>query len=170
MEGTSMTQQAASVRNLDDRFRTAFESLAILQALHGGRLVTVRLIQYMNHDFAHSMRMLGDAIDDEFWATLRSRVGQAAQAVSARHAWGAVRPAQRVLTWLILADRRLDAARFLSDGGHAEGDAPLTGNPLLPLVRLPLFDDRTIPRWLFRATPGQTLRWARSGALLTRRR
>lgn len=152
---SSMTQHAHAVANLSDRFRTAFESLAILRALAGDATVAKRLVQFMNHDFPHSAHHL-PGTDDAFWIVLVDGIRRGLALAERYDVKRKIMPQHKVLFVLIAQNRREDAESFMAQGGRDVGKFEMTlGAGMKPIVKLPFYRDPTVPRWAFHVTSAQ---------------
>ncbi|MEI5675968.1 MULTISPECIES: glycosyltransferase family 2 protein [unclassified Nocardioides] len=158
---SSMTQQVLSTANLRDRFRTASEALDILATVSGPKLHDARLTQYLNNDFGSTIRRVDEAPDD-YWQALVAEVRAFTALVPKPAFWDRIYPQHKVVYHLIVEERRSDAIAFNEAGGRVMSDFPYLDLEDACYLRLPLWDDPSLPRHLFRLPPRFT-RGLRSG-------
>lgn len=110
-DGTSITQQRSSVRDLADRVLTKRMSLASVRELGGPDVERVFVDRVLAGDLWRYFSEI-PGCSDEWWNLLRDMV---------REFWGErtlvesfLPPAQRVVGWLVGEDRRADAARLVA--------------------------------------------------------
>lgn len=125
-DGSSITQQRASIADLTDRWTTKRMSLATVASLGSPQVSRVFLDRVLPGDLWRYFRLIPDA-EDAWWDLLVAGV---------REFWGAHRslthsnlmPVDRLTGWLVEQDRRADAELVMRF--RAEHDGPL------PRVRL----------------------------------
>ena len=153
---SSMTQQQATVGNMQDRFRTATESLEILGRTKGADVRNARLVQYLSYDIANTAGYVPGA-SDEFWNGLVQRLRAFSELVPNRKLWNEVPAQHKVLYELIRRDARAEAEGFIAQKGRTaslfSGDIRENG----VFIRLPYWQDERVdlPEWVFRANPRQ---------------
>lgn len=147
---SSMTQQVLSLANMRDRFRTARESLEILQVVSGRKLHDARLTQYLNNDFGSTIRRVEEA-DEVYWNALVDEVRGLLSEMPDHTFWDRVDTQHKLVYHLIREGRRADVEAFNRAGGRGVRDFPVEqGDDGEYYVHLPLWEDRSIPRWAFR--------------------
>lgn len=123
-DGTSITQQRASVGDLADRLESKRLSLALVRAEGAPGLQDVFVDRVMAGDLWRYFLELPHATD-EWWKLLRSGIEELWGDRSLVHS--GLMPIHRLIGWLIQQDRRDEAtavAAFLSGGGSV----PRTGD------------------------------------------
>ncbi|WP_244931204.1 glycosyltransferase family 2 protein [Nocardioides sp. W7] len=146
---SSMTQQVLSLANMRDRFRTARESLEILEVVSGRKLHDARLTHYLNNDFASTIRRVEEAPED-YWRALVEEVRGLLALMPNHEFWDRVDPQHKVVYHLIGDERRADVEAFNRAGGRVVRDFPVEECDDGYYVHLPLWEDTSIPRWSFR--------------------
>jgi hypothetical protein len=160
---SSMTQQVLSLANMRDRFRTARESLEILQVVSGRKLHDARLTHYLNNDFGSTIRRVEEA-DEVYWQALVEEVRGLLSEMPDHTFWDRVDAQHKVVYHLIGEERRADVEAFNCAGGRVVRDFPVEqGDDGEFYVHLPLWEDPSIPRWAFRLG-GRYARGLRAGA------
>jgi glycosyltransferase involved in cell wall biosynthesis len=113
-DGTSITQQRGSLRDLDDRFATKRMSLHAVDAYVAGsgdpRASTLRQV-FVDRVLAGDLHRYFAEIpgcDDTWWSLLRSGIAGLWGDRSLTHS--GLTPAHRLIGWLVEQDRRDDAA------------------------------------------------------------
>ena len=127
-DGTSITQQRASLTDLQDRWTTKRSSLATVRELGSEEVTRVFVDRVLPGDMWRYFLQIPNA-DDPWWDLLVSGV---------RELWGGHRslthsilpPAHRLTGWLVEQDRRADAVAVIAQV------TALAGRPL-PRVTLP---------------------------------
>lgn len=116
-DGTSITQQRASVDDLADRLETKRRSLALVRAEGSPAVREVFVDRVLAGDLWRYFLELPTA-DDEWWKLLRSGIAELWGERSLVHS--GLMPVHRLIGWLVEQDRRDEAtgvARFLVEGG-----------------------------------------------------
>jgi glycosyltransferase involved in cell wall biosynthesis len=116
-DGTSITQQRASVADLADRLESKRQSLALVRTEGGPDVQQIFLDRVLAGDLWRYFLELPQA-DDEWWGLLRAGIEEL---------WGerslvssGLTPVHRLIGWLVQHDRRDEAtavAAYLDDGG-----------------------------------------------------
>lgn len=121
-DGSSITQQRASVADLRDRWTTKRMSLAVVESRASPEVRRVFRTRVLPGDLWRYFRLIPDA-DDEWWRLLAAGV---------REFWGddcslahsALQPVDRLMGWLVEQDRREDAERVMRFRAEHEGALP----------------------------------------------
>ena len=108
---TSITQQAAEVRDLRARLDAARASLAELDIPGFERPREVRLAHYLSNDFPLSIKAAQHG-NDEFWEMLRDGLTTLTAEITPS-VWERVSAQQRVATELVIADKRAEVEWFM---------------------------------------------------------
>ena len=125
-DGSSITQQRSSVRDLADRWETKRMSYASVRSAGDPAVEGVFLDRVLAGDLWRYFLEIPGA-SDEWWTLLRDGV---------REFWGERRsltgsglpPVHRLCGWLVEHDRRADAAALMTWVASLAGPAPQTGN------------------------------------------
>lgn len=124
-DGSSITQQRASVSDLADRVRTKRMSLETVRAAGSADVQAVFLDRVLAGDLWRYFAEIPDG-DDEWWGLLRGAVAEFWGERSLVHS--GLPPVHRLTGWLVEQDRRDDAAtvmRWVRDlGDTSAGAAP----------------------------------------------
>jgi CDP-glycerol glycerophosphotransferase len=123
-DGTSITQQRASVDDLADRLESKRRSLALVRSEGAPALQDVFVDRVMAGDLWRYFLELPQG-DDEWWKLLRSGIDELWGERSLVHS--GLMPVHRLIGWLVQHDRRDEAtavAEFLGGGGSV----PRTGD------------------------------------------
>lgn len=117
-DGTSITQQRASLRDLEDRFATKQMALASVDAFVAGsrdpRAAELRRV-FLDRVLAGDLHRYFAEIpgcDDAWWDLLRSGLAGLFGDRSLTHS--GLTPAHRLIGWLVEQDRRADAAAVMT--------------------------------------------------------
>jgi len=113
---SSISQGAASARNLADHNDAVRASLRVLREHGHEQAAQLRVLQLLAHNLPFFTRNLLSA-DDDFWAVLRVAIEELAHGIPADLYRRQVNAQDKVLYELIAAGRREDAAAFLEAGG-----------------------------------------------------
>lgn len=121
-DGSSITQQRASVADLQDRWTTKRMSLETVEALGSRHVSRVFRYRVLPGDMWRYFRLI-PAADDEWWQLLVAGV---------REFWGTHRslthsnllPVDRLTGWLVEQDRRADAETVMRFRAAHEGPLP----------------------------------------------
>ena len=116
-DGSSITQQRASVADLADRLETKRRSLALVRAEGSPAVQEVFVDRVMAGDLWRYFLELPTA-DDAWWTMLRSGIAELWGERSLVHS--GLMPVHRLIGWLVEQDRRDEAtalAAFLAGGG-----------------------------------------------------
>lgn len=123
-DGSSITQQRASVRDLTDRWETKRMAYADVRAGGDAGVEAVFVDRVLAGDLWRYFLEIPGA-SDEWWALLRDGV---------REFWGqrslvhsGLPPVHRLCGWLVEQDRRADAASLMAWAGTLTGPAPQVG-------------------------------------------
>ncbi|HEX4688314.1 MAG TPA: glycosyltransferase family 2 protein [Nocardioides sp.] len=142
-DGTSITQQRASVGDLGDRLESKRQSLALVHDEGSPELREVFVDRVMAGDLWRYFLELPRA-DDEWWKLLRAGIEELWGERSLVHS--GLMPVHRLIGWLVQHDRRDEAtavAAFLNDGGAV----PRTPDGVaLDTAAIPGLDAATIDR------------------------
>lgn len=124
-DGSSITQQRSSVRDLTDRWETKRMSYAAVHAAGDAEVESVFVDRVLAGDLWRYFLEIPRA-SDEWWELLRDGV---------REFWGqrslvhsGLPPAHRLCGWLVEQDRRADAASLMVWVASLTGPAPQTGD------------------------------------------
>ena len=124
-DGSSITQQRSSLRDLADRWETKRMSYAAVRAGHDTAVESVFVDRVLAGDLWRYFLEIPGA-SDEWWALLRDGV---------REFWGqrslvhsGLPPVHRLCGWLVEQDRRADAATLMAWVATLDGPAPQTGD------------------------------------------
>lgn len=124
-DGSSITQQRASVADLTDRWTTKQMSLAYVRAAGDAGVEAVFVDRVLAGDLWRYFLEIPGA-SDEWWALLRDGV---------REFWGqrslvhsGLPPVHRLCGWLVEQDRREEAAALMAWAGTLTGPAPQVGS------------------------------------------
>jgi CDP-glycerol glycerophosphotransferase len=115
--GTSITQQRASVGDLADRLESKRRSLALVRAEAASAVQELFVDRVMAGDMWRYFLELPNG-DDEWWKLLRAGIDELWGDRSLVHS--GLMPVHRLIGWLVQHDRRDEAtsvARFLDEGG-----------------------------------------------------
>ena len=158
-DGSSISQQSATVRDLRDRaeaWRVSRETLLgeAPRAVYDGSLQTL-----FNAHFHWYLPSPG-TIDDEYWAELQAVVTDLT-ADAPQEIWDAISPDKRVLIELTRQNRRADAQEFVRLESRKPDKWPATARADGILIGLPFVDDPDLDERLFLRRPEQ-LRLAHS--------
>ncbi|MCL2481870.1 MAG: CDP-glycerol glycerophosphotransferase family protein [Propionibacteriaceae bacterium] len=139
---SSITQQVHTVEDLNDRLRAFRASRSVLRAFGSEALARVRLLQFLNNDFRHSMTD-PDAVSDEYWDMLRDGLREFTAGMPTDD-WKLVTPRVAGLEWLVLIDRR-DAVRdyLYQDGMNADVMRTTWRDDTL-IAEVPFWDDEDV--------------------------
>lgn len=120
-DGTSITQQRASITDLADRWETKRMALASVRTLGTADIESVFVERVLAGDLWRYFTLI-PGCDDEWWSALRSGVLEF---------WGArglldsgLPPVHRLAGWLVAADRRADAEALMGWAATLAGPAP----------------------------------------------
>jgi glycosyltransferase involved in cell wall biosynthesis len=124
-DGTSITQQRSSVRDLTDRWETKRMSYAAVHSSDDAAVERVFVDRVLAGDlWRYFLEIPGSS--DEWWDLLRDGV---------REFWGqrslvhsGLPPVHRLCGWLVEQDRRSDAAALMTWAGTLAGPAPQVGD------------------------------------------
>jgi CDP-glycerol glycerophosphotransferase len=116
-DGTSITQQRASVGDLTDRLESKRRSLAIVRSEGGPAVQDVFVDRVMAGDLWRYFLELPHA-DDEWWKLLRSGVEELWGERSLVHS--GLMPVHRLIGWLVQQDRRDEATAVAEFLGHGQ--------------------------------------------------
>ena len=124
-DGSSITQQRSSVRDLTDRWETKRMSYAAVHSAGDADVEDVFVDRVLAGDLWRYFLEIPGA-SDEWWALLRDGV---------REFWGqrsltgsGLPPVHRLCGWLVEQDRRSDAAALMAWAGTLTGPAPQNGD------------------------------------------
>jgi glycosyltransferase involved in cell wall biosynthesis len=124
-DGSSITQQRSSVRDLTDRWETKRMAHAYVRAAGDADVEAVFVDRVLAGDLWRYFLEIPGA-SDEWWALLREGV---------REFWGqrslvhsGLPPVHRLCGWLVEQDRRTDAAALMAWAGTLAGPAPQVGD------------------------------------------
>ncbi|EON25612.1 glycosyl transferase family protein [Nocardioides sp. CF8] len=122
-DGSSITQQRSSLRDLTDRWETKRMSYAAVRAGRDATVESVFVDRVLAGDLWRYFLEIPGA-SDEWWVLLRDGV---------REFWGerslvhsGLPPVHRLCGWLVEQDRRADAAALMTWAGALTGPAPQT--------------------------------------------
>jgi CDP-glycerol glycerophosphotransferase len=132
-DGTSITQQRASVADLRDRWQTKQDSLASVRA-HGDPAVTRAFVDRVLAGDLWRYFALIPTGSTEWWELLREGV----LAIWGEHslAHSGLTPVHRLCGWLVEQGRREDAAALMEYVAGHQGRMPRTTDPATGEVRL----------------------------------
>ncbi|GAA1943450.1 glycosyltransferase family 2 protein [Agromyces allii] len=154
LEGTSMTQQTVSPRQVSDRFGSAAAALAIVRAEAGADVAEERLIQFLSNDVAIAAAQL-PGMGDEACRALRAGLLALAPPIERRAVWDRVPAESKVLYALLIAGDEARARAYVEQGG-----LDLLAHELVVVdgrtyVTLPFWDDQdaALPLAWFQAAP-----------------
>ncbi|PUA82740.1 glycosyltransferase family 2 protein [Nocardioides currus] len=124
-DGSSITQQRGSVRDLADRWETKRMAYAAVRAGHDAEVESVFVDRVLAGDlWRYFLEIPGSS--DEWWTLLRDGV---------REFWGdrslvhsGLPPVHRLGGWLVEQDRRADAAALMTWVATLRGPAPQTAD------------------------------------------
>ena len=147
-DGTSITQQRASMRDLEDRFATKRMSLAEVEAAVSGsadprapRLREVFVDRVLAGDLHRYFAEI-PSCDDAWWDLLRSGIAEL---------WGdrsltnsGLTPVHRLTGWLVEQDRREDAAAVMTYVAALGRPLDRVDGPDGPRIDLPAVDVGTV--------------------------
>lgn len=139
-DGTSISQQTATVANMAAHNAAVRASLGELEEAGHAQAATARALQLL----ANNMRFFishADEADDEFWDLLRTGIGELLERVPHDDYIRHVRAQDKVLNWLIARDDRERARSFLAAGGMRARDWITRNTPEGTIVELPFSDD-----------------------------
>ncbi|PVG82465.1 glycosyltransferase family 2 protein [Nocardioides gansuensis] len=132
-DGTSITQQRASVLDLADRWETKRMSLASVVA-HGDESVTDFFVDRVLAGDLWRYFLLVPGCSDEWWELLRSGVAELWGQRSLVHS--GLPPVHRLCGWLVEQGRRDDAAALMEWVATLDGPAPRLQDPATGALRL----------------------------------
>ncbi|MFF2370080.1 glycosyltransferase family 2 protein [Agromyces sp. NPDC058110] len=165
-DGSSMTQQVASPRQVADRFRTSEEVIRVLAREGSPSLARHRLVQFLENDLGIAAGQVAVMGDDAYLA-LRDGLIAFAPGFEQTTIWRRVPAAMKVLFHLILVDDRAAATSFVEQGGlDLLRHRPVSVDGTVH-VRLPFWADRAtaVPLECFAASP-RDLRFLLGAGLL----
>ncbi len=126
-DGTSITQQRASVADLRDRWTTKRMALESVTA-YGDPATSAYFLDRVLAGDLHRYFAEIPAADDEWWRLLVAGIRELWGARSLAHS--GLLPVDRLLGWLVEQDRRADAEAVLRWRASWDGPAPRAGNAL----------------------------------------
>ena len=125
-DGSSITQQRASVADLRDRWETKRMSLDAVRAHGDGEVTTVFTDRVLAGDLWRYFVLLPDAPDD-WWQLLRAGVLELWGDRSLVHS--GLTPVHRLCGWLVEQDRRRDAAALMEYVDRRRAPLPRVQDP-----------------------------------------
>jgi len=142
-DGTSITQQRASVTDLTDRWTTKRMTAASVAAYGDAEVGRVLRERVLAGDLWQYFRQI-DGADDEWWALLVAGV---------RELWGEhgsltgtrLRPAHRLTGWFVEQDRRAEATEVMRYA-ETHGGLPRVSDDAGVRVDVPTLDLSDVPR------------------------
>jgi CDP-glycerol glycerophosphotransferase len=138
-DNSSISQQVATERDLQERLGAAFASLEALREHASGDVLEARSRQLLVNDFRLSLSQI-DTAGEEYWRLLVDGVARLFELVP-EDVWGSIYVQARALYHLVLADDRARAREFIGQGGLTLNAWPTTVTDGRILVALPLHDD-----------------------------
>jgi CDP-glycerol glycerophosphotransferase len=138
-DGSSITQQRASLADLRDRWTTKEQSLALVEE-YGAKHVTDVFRDKVLAGDLHRYFTEIPGCSDEWWALLRSGIASIWGARSLTHS--GLLPVDRLIGWLVEQDRRAEATAVVE---HARlGPVPRVASNLGPRLDVPFIDQRSV--------------------------
>ena len=136
---SSISQQVATEKDLQERLGAAFASLEALREHAGSDVLEARSRQLLMNDFRLSLGQI-DTAGEEFWQVLVDGVTRLFELVP-EDVWADIFAQARALYHLVLADDRARAREFIALGGLKLNAWPTTVSDGAIHVELPLHDD-----------------------------
>jgi len=136
---SSISQQVATEKDLQERLGAAFASLEALREHAGSDVLQARSRQLLTNDFRLSLGQI-DTAGEEYWRILVDGVARLFQLVP-EDVWAGIYVQARALYHLVLADDRARAREFIGQGGLTLNAWPTTVTDGKIHVALPLHDD-----------------------------
>ena len=137
--GTSISQQVNRIEDLQARLRAIRMSIANLQEAGATGPADVRLLQFLNNDFRHSLTD-PDAISQEYWDTLRAAL-QEFTADLPSDVWARISPRPAALEWLVLQNKKAEAYEYLYQDAMNPNTMRTTWHGDDLIAMLPYWDD-----------------------------
>lgn len=142
-DGTSITQQRATVADLRDRWRTKEMALAAVTAADDPALLAAFRREVLPGDLWRYFELIPEA-DDAWWALLVAGV---------RRLWGddgpldsGLAPVHRLLGWLVAQDRRDDAVAVAAHRRSVSGPLPrIAGAAGTTVLDVPVLAPGSVP-------------------------
>ena len=153
LRGGSFTREASetTMRYFFDAIRNSFEHLDRIPGA-----VTARAGQLLANDVPRYLRALVKVDDAGYASELFDGIEFLWPLVD-REIWRRDTPAEgKILEWLVCNGRRSDVAAFVAADGFTLANHPFELLPEGPALRLPFFDDATVPREAFVLSERQT--------------
>ncbi|UUZ61937.1 hypothetical protein [Nocardioides sp. B-3] len=122
-DGSSITQQRSSVRDLTDRWKTKRMSYTAVRAGDDATVESVFVDRVLAGDLWRYFPEV-PGCSDEWWALLRDGVREFWGQRSLAHS--GLPPVHRLAGWLVEQDRREDAAALMTRAAALTGPAPQT--------------------------------------------
>ncbi len=148
-DGSSITQQRASLRDLEDRFTTKQMSLAAVDAAVAGAATDPRATRlrevFVDRVLAGDLHRYFAEIptgDDAWWSVLRRGIDEIWGSRSLTYS--GLRPAHRLTGWLVEQDRREDAAAVTTYVAALGRPLDRVQGPGGPRIDLPAVDVTTV--------------------------
>jgi CDP-glycerol glycerophosphotransferase len=143
-EGTSITQQRSTLKDLEDRWATKRMALASVEAYGSAKVTKVFRDKVLAGDL-HRYFVEIPGCDDEWWALLQRGVSELWGGRSLVHS--GLPPVHRLTGWLVEQDRREDAAAVMQYVAALGGaPVPRVSDEQGPRIDVPVIDRRSVDR------------------------
>lgn len=154
-DGTSITQQRASLQDLEDRILTKRWALASVRELGGPEVQDVFVHRVLAGDLWRYLKEIPGCPDD-WWQRLHAMVAEFWDG-PVLMATG-LPPVHRLTAWLVLQDRRDDATRLMEYVAARTSPPPrlVDGDDRLLDLPLDVLDPTTVPREVLLLRPTET--------------
>lgn len=151
-DGSSITQQRATIEDLRDRWSTKWSALHSVESYGAPRVTAVMRDKVLPGDL-HRYFAAIPGCSDEWWTELRTGVVQLWGEHSLTHS--GLTPVHRLVGWLVEQDRRADAAAVMTYVAEHPGPLPRVPGPDGPRLDVPGLDLRTVSPAALALRPGE---------------
>ena len=141
-DGTSITQQRATLEDLRDRWVTKQMSLAAVEASPASDLIRPVFLDRVLAGDLHRYFVAIPGCDDAWWDLLRSGIGELWGDRSLVHS--GLPPVHRLTGWLVEQSRRDDATAVMTWAAGQGGPAPRVATATGTRIDVPVLDLSTV--------------------------
>jgi len=154
-DGTSITQQRASLQDLEDRIVTKRMALASVRELGGPEVEQVFVHRVLAGDLWRYLKEI-PGCPDEWWERLQALVSEFWDGPALLDT--GLPPVHRLAAWLVQQDRRADAVRLMEYVASRTSPPPRLVDGDDRLLDLPpeVLDPATVPRAVLLLRPSET--------------